>query len=176
MALSVGTIEDALVAWVKGATALEHVKWERQKGTQPPPGTDYATLQLGAFSGLGASPSLTRAYDSARPNGQQLVTTGRTPGILSLRVQVFTTSTVGDVAAFPLLLKASGDLDRESVLDALERAGLGLAGRGPVQSIPALLSTRDQGRAALDVRFNVTDVVTDLGQWIETVTVNGQVE
>lgn len=174
MALSGATIEAGLAAWLASTTGLV-VRWERQKVAQPPEGTDYASLRILTYGNLVARPAQASRLDVTRPAGSQLVTTLRSPGLLSIRAQVYTRATVGESAAFWLLSKAADALEAPSVSDALELAGLGLAGRGTVQDVATLVNTRDQGRAALDVRFNVTGVVTDFGTWIETLVVTPQI-
>jgi hypothetical protein len=102
--------------------------------------------------------------------GTELLIDYTTPAEFMLRVQVFTAEVRGNSAAPALLSKIHSYLETETARDALASAGLVVIDRGSIQNLTALVETRFEGRASLDIRMRFADG----GQ--ETATYIGSVE
>lgn len=164
-------IENALQAWVTGATGIpgDRVVWAEQNG--PRPARPFATLRLGNV----ISPGLTdeercTVVEGGAPGADLRIETVAQQEIV-ITVETFTAATTGNGSALALLTRAKNALSKNSQIEAFDAAGIAVVDRGTVQNLTALLDTEFEGRASLDVRIRFVDGAEDLTTWIATAEV-----
>jgi hypothetical protein len=166
-------LEDALFAWVKGASGFseEQILWLDQDG--PRPAGQHIGLRLGADAPLGSAPELTHDYDAGRPAGAEIVCTVKEVRELSVTVQVFGGATTTSNAPRAIAGKLQTALGLPTVREALGAAGLSVFDRGRVLSVPEVLDADFEARAVLTIRCYVADDAEESTTFIETVDCEG---
>lgn len=154
MALSHRALQQALSDWLTTSLGVQ-VRMANQELPQPPDGVSYCTVLVSSLRGESLHTIQTQAVDDTRPVGEQLEVSHSRPMVLSVRVQAFSPTTTGDAWAVPMLEKASTDLGLHGVRAKLRAAGLGLFDIGAIQNISGLMSTKWEGRAAMELQFHV---------------------
>lgn len=164
-------IEDALFDLVQASTefADENIFFSDQDGISPQP-SPYATISIGDLNRVGIDAS-TRDFDGARTAGSEIVRTTMGMRELVCAFSFFTPKTVGATTAWSIAAKLEAELQLSSVRDGLNAVGLGVANVGSVRWVPKLNNTEFEGRAMLEVRFNVPQGASDAIGYIETVNV-----
>lgn len=169
MALSLETAENAIVSWLRTATGV-HVRIANQEAPLPADGLGnplpYCTVLVSGLRGESLHTIQTQDVDDTRPVGQQLEVGHSRPMTLSVRVQAFSPGTTGGAWAVPLLEKASTDLALRTVREGLRAAGLGLFDVGAIQNVSGLMSTKWEGRAAMELQFHVMATAQELMGYI----------
>lgn len=145
--------ENALRQWVIAASGLTPEKVIRAEQDGPRPATVFAEVRIGDVRALGAADAVSTEYDAGGPAGSEVTQTVRGQREFAATVRMFTSSAVGAESARALLLQVQAGLRLPSVRDILHEAGLTCFDQGVVQSIPAILDTRYEGRATLTARF-----------------------
>lgn len=158
-------IEDALHAWLKGATGVTCI-WAEQSGPQPKP--PYCTLRIDGPRRLGGADELRQEADGH--DVRQLAAGQRE---LTVQCQAFTAGMNGQATARELLTKAQARLSLPAVQEQLADVGLSVIDEGNVQNVSTVLETKWQGRAALDVRIGCADSAEDRVGSIESVEFAG---
>lgn len=168
--LDFAAMENALHAWLTAETGVQ-VILSRQGG--PRPGDSYATLRVSEGATHGFPAEVRRKVNPAPSGdgGDELQQDAVLRKELVASVQAFTPADTGNASAQALLSRAQAGLEKPSRLEAFRAAGLALVDRGTVQDVTALLETRFEGRAALQVRFLVWDKVSDFTGYIATANV-----
>ncbi len=158
-------VETALHDWLKEQAAVPVVRWQYPEA--PMPGTetgvpqDFGLLAIPGFYPRGLTPDVQLRQDTTRPPDEDLERIQRRPGVLVVAVDVITRYADGPDSAFPRLLKAAAALDSPTVFRPFRRAGLGLQAKGDVRTLSGLVGIAKQGRAALELRFNVGEVTRE---------------
>lgn len=162
-------VETALQAWVQaactGVTGFQAV-FAQQSAVRPP--EPFATIKHdgGGARGL-AETSL--VYNGAAPAGQEVELNTREHTEFTVSVQVFTKDVLGAASASALANRIRNAAVKQLQGDAFATVNLAVVDRGTVQNMTDLLDTRFEGRAALDVRFRVSDGAQDKTGYIATV-------
>lgn len=167
-----GAVETALYTWLQTATGLP-VRYEFPKaGAQPVPQVhgDRGELSIQSWVPRGNSPMTTLVHHPANPPAQELERVTRRAGTLVVRAQLYTAATKGPTAAFPRMLGAAAVLDTLGGQQPFQDAGLALQERGDVRNLTGVVGMGAQGRAALELRFDVREVVTDFVGAVSEVT------
>lgn len=158
MALRYDLFEAAIVTWLRNSTgaqahaANQGIPMPEDAQRNPLP---YCTFLVTNLAGESLHTIQTQDVDDTRPVGEQLEVSHSRPMNLSVRVQAFTPTTVGTAWAVPMLEKASTDLALHSVRAGFRAAGLGLWSIGAIQNVSGLMSTKWEGRAAMELQFHV---------------------
>lgn len=163
-------IEQELQACVRRASGLERVVWTDQDGTRPQ--LPYATIRVDPPDATGARDEVRVSLTPGQPAGAELTFETCSQAEFDLRVQVFTKTTRGDDSACRIATRLRNSLSKQSELAILSAAGVAVVDRGPVQNLTALLETRSEGRAALDVRLRTADGTTETETYIEHVKIS----
>lgn len=155
--------------WVKAATGYSDsaVIWAEQSGSCPLPA--FITLRLGELLALGAFDELVTETDLLRPAGTEVELRAEGLREFAVSVQAFGPSTTGNATGRAVLAKCQTALMLPSVRTALAAAGITPFDIGPVQNVTALVHTKFEGRAILEVRFYVRDSISEYTGYIETV-------
>lgn len=164
-------VEAALYTWLHTATALP-VRYEYPKaGAQPVPQVhgDRGELSVQSWVPRGNTPATKTTANPTPSPGQELLRITRRAGTLVVRAQLYTAATKGPSSAFPLMLGAAASLDTLEGLATFDDAGLGLMDRGDVRNLTGVLGMGAQGRAVLELRFDVRETVTGFVAAVEEV-------
>jgi hypothetical protein len=168
----------ALRTWVLGATGLpeEAVIFQRQDGPSPAPAevpgaAGAVTIGLGDFEPLGLEWREDTEDTVAKTVTAQAVGTHR----VHVTVKGFTRSTIGNAAARALLKKAVLALGLDTVLTALNAAGLGCLNVSAVQSADAVKGAKWESQAVFEVFFCVLQTATETIPYIAHVNGEGTV-
>lgn len=154
MALDFDAMENAITSWLKTSTGVQ-VRIANQELPLPPDGESFCTVLVSGARGESLHTMQTREVDDTRPVPEQMEVSHSRPMTLSVRVQAFTPTTTGGLWAVPLLEKAATALCLRGVRDGLRAAGLGLFDIGAIQNVSGLMSTKWEGRAAMELQFHV---------------------
>lgn len=165
-------VENALHAWLSTATGLT-TSWAWQKAPQP--AGSYAELFVGSLLTRGLSAETRYEWDSQRPPAQEGERIQRRPGTLVVTAQVYTNETVGSNCAFARLQAAVAALDSPDFYEPLLAAGIGVTGKSEVRNLTGLLGVSTQGRAAVDLRLEVREVVTSFVGGVASLRVTSDV-
>lgn len=155
-------VEQALYDWLHGQTQLT-VRFIYPEGTAqvPQPAGDYGEIAVTSWVPAGWAPGRGEQLHPENPPEQEIERVHRRTGSLNITVQLYTKATKGAASAFPRLMEASAVLDLPSVQGPLLAAGLGLVERGGVRNMTGVLGMGSQGRAVLELRFEVRETVSD---------------
>lgn len=160
-------IENAIVAWLKTATALAagRVILADQRLASPT-AFPYLSVRLGGLSPVGMDTD-THAYDSGAAPGQEITLTATGLRSFTAGIQAHAAQGSGfDAAA--LLSKAQTALALSSTRSAFHAVGISAYDRGTVQNLSGL-GADFEGRAALEVAFYVNEEASEKTTWIERV-------
>jgi hypothetical protein len=162
MALAWANIEDALHAWVAEATGLP-VIWADQNAPQP--SSDFCTMRIRSFKKLGLTDAVVRFYHSEPEADADTPLEYKSQGIreFTLAVNALTRRTNRTTSATVVLSNLQASADMPSTTARLKAVGLVLVDCNDVLNLSGLLETDIQGRALLEIRFRVTD---SLSEWV----------
>ncbi len=161
--------------WVITAIGFDSTKVIRAEQDGPRPTGIFAEVRVGDGAPVGAVDSHEHVYDSGAAAGEEMVETVRGVREVSATVRVFTPSAVGSESARALLSRAQTALGLEGVRQIFYDAGMTLFDRGgPIQSIPAILDTRWEGRAQLTIRLYVEETATATTGYIASTELTDQ--
>jgi hypothetical protein len=169
--LSWTDIENALVTWLEAEIGPGQVIWANQGGAQPK--MPYGTLKIGGPRPSSPTPEVLNSTNLTNPAGQEIEQTVIGHGEITVSCQIFAFPTTGHLTARQALERAKLRLYLPTTRAALRVAGLALVQAGDTQDLTALLETSWQSRAAMDVRFNVVDSMTEKTGYIDTANVTG---
>lgn len=172
------TRQNALIAWVKGATGLDdgHVFMSDQKVQRP--ADTYIDVKL--FHDRPNNcfiDELKHDYDTGRPVGQQVQYTVTGHRQVLVQVHVYgapVNDTNANTSAMTLAVKCQLSLRLPTVMAALDVAGLAIVDVGQIQNLAALVNTAFEGRCVLECMFNYADKVTATGTYIEHVNLTNE--
>lgn len=167
-------IEDAILAWVKGASGLAdgQVIFANQSGTQPQ--NTYATVRLSTIRRVGAYDDEEWVTNLANPAGQEIELTSNGIRELLVRVQVFAASDIGDSNPIGILSKVASKVWLSLYLDALEAVGLSPFDVGQVEDLTDVAGSDFEGRASLEVRFYLPETVVEKVGYIASVEITNE--
>lgn len=170
MALNWATIQTALHAWIVAGTGLAvgRVVWANQ--AMPQPQRPYVTLRLMALAPVGHD-GVHSTTNLAAPAGEEVTLTVEGRRHLTVGVQAYASAVTGAGTAAELLAKAQTALSLPTVHAGLRAAGLAVLNEGGITDLSALLETKFEGRAAMDVRFHCVDEVAEKTGYIATVEI-----
>lgn len=167
MAIAWQTVQDGLFDAVKGAVGSSvAVAWAMSNPSAPMPAKPCAILRLTSRDRAGGS--LGQSFDDRQPtavNGTFVYASHRQH---TLSVQVYSSTTIGDLAAGAIIGAIGRYLRLESTVLALRQAGCKLWQAAPAQDLSALLDTRAESRAQCDVTIATLDTTSEAVGWIET--------
>lgn len=166
-AIAWATVQDALYDAVKAALPTCAVVWVNP--VAPMPAKPFAMLAL-----------TQRDMPQGLP-GRDEVNATATAGTVKysfhrrhmLSVNVYSNTTFGDGHATALLAQLSREIRKDARTAALFTAGVKLGTIGQVQDLSALLDTRAESRAQVDITIGTLDNSTEAVGWIETVDLSG---
>lgn len=170
-------LEAALFAFAKAASGLADaaIIFDSQDGISPQT-APYMTIRMGDLVKVGMD-ATRYDYSAARPAGQEIHRASTGLRELAVTFAFFTPDVVGSATARTLAATVEASLERASLRDALNTAGLGVLAVGPVRWVPKINNTKFEGRAVLEVRFAVPQGSLDVTGYIKTVnvepTING---
>lgn len=172
-------LENAVRAWVLSASGLADadVYFEDEDGTaksKPKAAAPYITISLGDLVEL-APLQVTDSYDNAAAAGQEMVETVTAIYELPVELQAFTPRTTGGSTARSILSRVQLGLGLSTVRDALNAAGLGLRRRGAIRWVPSVRQAKFEGRAVLELSFQVGGTVEARTGYIATANVTKNV-
>lgn len=167
-------IESGIRAWVVAASGIpeDHVIYSTQNG--PRPSAPFIELAFGDIMPLGAVDAIEQTYDAGAVSGSEITLTTIGQRELSVVLRAYTSTTFGGASARVLLSKLQTSLGVSSVRDTFHAAGVTCFDRGAVQTIPAVLDTRWEGRAQLILRFYVVDTASESSGYITSVELTDQ--
>lgn len=167
-------VENALRAWVKAGSGLdnEHVIWAEQGG--PRPDGAFVTVRIGDLVPVGAFDEVTHGYDATQPLGEEIEHVVRGERSCMVSVQAFTPEVMGSASARAVASRVLTALQRPSVRDALEAAGLSVYDPGTVKYVPAIVGTEFEARAVLEVGFYLVETASERGGYIAKVQVTNE--
>lgn len=177
MAIAWQTVQDGLFDAVKGAVGGSvAVAWAMSNPSAPMPAKPCAILRLTSRDRAGGS--LGQSFDDRQPTAVDGTFAYASHRQHTLSVQVFSSTTIGDLAAGAIIGAIGRHLRLESTVLALRVAGCKLWQTSPANDLSALLDTRAESRAQCDYTMATLDTTNDAIGWIETVdlddvTVNG---
>ena len=167
-------IEDAIHASFVSATGMTATKvlWGEQANPQPV--RPFATLKI--MSGpvrLGGVDEVRKSYNPAAPLQQEITHEVSGQREITVECQVFSDNVHGANAARAILSKLQTGLFLPTIRYALNTAGLSLMASDSIVDLTAIVATKFQSRANLDLRFNLVDTASQLHGYIETAQVAG---
>lgn len=154
MALNLHECQRAVIEWLATATGLQ-ARMANQELPLPQDGVSYFTVLFSGLRGESLHTMQTQDVDDTQPVASQLGITHSRPMTLSVRVQAFSATTTGNDWAVPMLEKASTALSLHTVRAKFRAAGMGLFDIGAIQNVSGLMSTKWEGRAAMELQFHV---------------------
>lgn len=169
MAANWTAIEDALRAWAKAGTALTDAKviWSEQTGARP--AAPFVTLRIGDVIPLSSVDEVEELTDLDADPGEEVELRAGGFREFTLSLQAFAATVTGANTAREYLTKAQTALALPSVRAALFAAGIAPFDTGTVQTVNAVVGTKFEARAVLEVRFYVHDTVSEYTGFIEEV-------
>lgn len=158
------TLRDAF----RAASGLSSVIWARQNAPQP--ARPYATLQVIAGPlRLGALDEENDVYQAGNAAGEEIEQTFKGQREFTLSCQVFADTTADAGTAYDYLSRAMSGLSLPSAQSLFVNVGLAVVSANGIQDLSALLETKWQSRAQMDVRFRIADSVVEKTGYIATV-------
>lgn len=170
-AIAWDTVEDAIFDWVVASSGLseQNVIWSHELG--PRPDAPYVSLLVNVFRPIGHD--WLDVYDTVDPDpGEEITLRARGHRYCTLSIQCFAAfgNMIGNSGAVAILSDIISGLKLHRY--ALTRAGVGMAGFGPVATIGnARLGTELEPRAAVEAQFHLASEVTGFETYIEKVLV-----
>lgn len=169
-------VEQALRLWIRTATGFDegHVIYDDQDGARPT--KPYAAIHIGDVVPIGIVDPVETVYNSGQPNGSEI--SMRATGMREFHASIscFTDQTRGDGAARAFLARAQTALSLPSVRDALSLAAVSPFDVGPVQNVSAVLGTKFESRAVLDIGFYTLQSFTEYTGYIGSVGIKGDID
>lgn len=163
-------IQDAIYNWiqiqVEGVIEVDHIIWRQQ--SEPLPGRPCVTMKI---------------TDGPRPLGStesEWVTTDKKLAIggqrvMTVSIQVFGNTKIHRPMAYQLACDLNDSLNRETVRQELNAAGIGVQKRGDPVNISALEETEYEERAQFDVVLCVAQNILDEPGTIEHVNIESAI-
>lgn len=169
-----GALENAIRQWIlaTGLVTTEKVILAGQDG--PRPAVPFFEVRLGDMEAVGAADARSEDYDSGAPAGQEITETVRGMREFPVFIRCFTTSAVGSSSARALLSQVQTALGLPDVRDIIRAAGMTCWDTGRVQTLPAVLDTKWEGRATLTVRMYAEEHAIQKTGYIDTVEVTDE--
>lgn len=169
MAASWSTWQPAIFDAVKTALGSGVVVIWAYQGAEPMPPKPFCTLNLTSRD-VGQGSLGTGAYDEAQPVGDVDGTWNYAHYRQhTLSLQVYSNTAIGDGHASAILAAVVRALRKEAVLQPLRVAGIKVTRAGSVQDLSALLDTRAESRASLDLTLATLDTDAEVIGTIATV-------
>ncbi len=172
------TVENALVAWALAGSGLAagQVVWADQPGAKRPEG-QYIALNPIALVAQGHDwLEVEENEESTGDDGEEIRHVGRGVRQLTLSLQCFGGAGTGVASAQALLEQLRAKSVLPTPADLLLAGGLGLAEFGSVRRVGSVINTATfEPRAVAEARFHLASEVSELGTYIETVLVEGEV-
>ena len=166
MALTWVTIQNSIATWAKTYSGITTI-WVEQNAPQPL--KPYITLNLSSrdvAQGMGVGMD-ERSVSSASPG----VITTALHRRFTLSINCYSNSTIGDTHAAAYIQKLVTTLDGELLRLSLWRDGLkAIPQASGINDLSAMLETRAESRAQIDIDWATLDAVTENVSWIQTVT------
>ena len=164
-AVTYATIETSLCKWLHDVTGYPAIM-NAQNAPQPQKPYFDVTLRTRDNPGPVAGAGL----DEMRPTPVPGVVSWTKFRTLTVQVNCYSNSVTGDTHAAAIMTEAIESLALQSVQYALQNdAHLRvLPVQSPVNDISALLDTRGESRAVVEVTFNVVSALAENVSWIET--------
>lgn len=161
-------LENAVRAWVVSSSGLDPSLV--YFADQPYPVSEVRpriTIRLGALAPIGHDWA-THTYDPARQAGQEIEYSATGSRELTISLQAFAPTTVGDGdTARELLERVFGRLSLPSVRDPLNAAGVGVLRTGTVTRLPAVVGTMNEDRAVGELVALVSSKYSERTGYIE---------
>jgi hypothetical protein len=179
-------VENAIAAAVLAASSFSPGKviWENQTAQRP--ALPYVSLFRDNDERLSWSteqivsdnPDGHKGDPDANPPvvGTELLIDHKVDSEFHVRVQVFTAETRGNNAAHSVLSKIRNYFDTDAARRTLDAVGVATIERGSVMNISALVETRFEGRAALDIRFRTADGGQEINTYISSARITPTIE
>jgi hypothetical protein len=163
------TVEDAIQNWIVGASGLSEDKviWSHEGG--PRPEAPYISLLVNTLRPIGHD--WLDVFDTEDPEpGQEITLKARGHRYCSLSIQCFANNMNGNLGAVAILNDVISALKFHRY--TLTKAGVGIAGFGPVATIGNnRIGTALEPRAAVDAQFHLASEVEDFETYIEKVEI-----
>lgn len=161
-------LENAVRAWVVSSSGLDPSLV--YFADQPYPVSEVRpriTIRLGALAPIGHDWA-THTYDPSRPAGQEIEYSATGSRELTISLQAFAPTTVGDGdTARELLERVFGRLSLPSVRDPLNAAGVGVLRTSTVQRLPTVVGTMNEDRAVGELVASVSSKYSERTGYIE---------
>lgn len=155
------SIEPGLASFVKAKLSLAEaaVLWANQNAGEPDTSIHtWVSLSRGDLVPLSAVDGVQAYMTQGQPEGQEVTLQAQGVRQLPISVQAFSRgTTTGNLSAFALLSQLATLCRLPSSEATFLGLGLGLLRVRPVRSLDALGDQRIQGRAILELLFNVVD-------------------
>lgn len=164
--MNLTAIEDALHAWAVAATgvAADHVLWANQNSGRP--AGAWVTLARGAIIGPGSDRMVVSNTSGSPPSGAEVTHTARGRRELPVTLAVYDAAVTGAGSALAVAEQARASLNKPSVRAQLRAAGIVVFDHGDVRDVPALDAVGFEGRAVLEIRCYVAEVVSETSGYI----------
>ncbi len=165
-------IENAIHAQIAAGSGLAVTKVVWMHQTADRPDTDFIGLEhLGSEYEAPATPEIGQRDnpDSITDDGEELILSALDTVNFGIRLHFYTKTATGAGSARARLAAVRGFLGCEKVTEELDESDIVLVECGPVQALPAILETRFESRATLDVRFKTVDGFEEKVTYIETI-------
>jgi len=161
--------------WLVASTGIptERVIMSNQNG--PRPAVPFAEVAFDELVPLGAVDAVDQSFDASGDPGAEVTITSHGVRDQGVRVRVYTDRAVGDSSARVLLARAQAVLALPGARAGFHAAGATVWDRGTVAPIPAVLDTRWEGRAELEIRLYVEVQATEQVGYIETLVLTDAV-
>lgn len=162
----------ALRTWVRTVSKLPdtQIVWANQDLSRLT--GQFITMLLGDLAVLGSADEVTHDYDADRDPGQEIEISVQGRRSFPLSLQCFGN---GDLSGRALLSRLQTSLSFPSVLSLFEAADIACYDAGPIQDVTAVLETTFEPRAAMELYFHGSEVVSERNTFIETVEVEDEI-
>lgn len=166
-------VEDAIRAWVKGASGLSdgQVIFGEQDGVHP--AAPWITISLGDVIGRGVDELRTTAVDTGAKSVTQ---TASAHGFLPVQLRCYSADATGENTARAILAKVKLALALETYRVPINDAGLGLQRQGTVQALPRVVNAGWESQAILELEFFVVQTASETIPYIAHVNGEGTLE
>lgn len=170
MSIAWNDIEDAIFKWFIEGSGLPAVVWGNQDGPQPV--QPYGTLLIAGPRKVGGLDQQVDVTDLDQPAGEEVSQTLTGIREVTVSCQAFAAPTVGSTPARSYLSNALMSLELPTIRQRLINAGLSVIEANDITDVSALMGTRWQSRAAMDVRFHLVDSAVEKTGYIAMVEVS----
>lgn len=143
------------------------VAWEHQNANEP--ALDHLSMSFGTLQTIGIDRVAT-SQDLTRAPGQEIQQQIKGVREVSLELECFTSSVLGDAAARMVLEMVRSRLRLPSIKGQLRKAGLTPFDPGPVLWVPDIPSAQFRGRASCSIRcYTPVQVYAEYCGYIATI-------